>query len=81
MVTGTGATLFELDDGFQSYFNGVDQTIEPDNHVTLVSQYKVYFFELLFDFWLNERSDTDYGSTGCEEFMRGIQNRCSMRFL
>ena len=41
MVTGTGATLFELDDGFQSYFNGVDQTIEPDNHVTLVSQYKV----------------------------------------
>ena len=52
LVRDTGATLFEMDDGSQAFFNKVDQTIEPDNHVTLVSFYKVcIFFELLCEFW------------------------------
>ena len=52
LVRDTGATLFEMDDASQAFFNKVDQTIEPDNHVTLVSFYKVcIFFELLCDFW------------------------------
>ena len=41
MVQRTGASLFELDEGSLAYFNEVDQTIEPDSHVTLVPFYKV----------------------------------------
>ena len=50
LVRDTGATLFEMDDGSQAFFNKVDQTIEPDNHVTLVSFYKVRLF---FQYFVN----------------------------
>ena len=41
LVRDTGASLFELDEASLAYFNEVDQTIEPDSHVTLVPFYKV----------------------------------------
>ena len=47
LVRKTGASLFELDEGSLAYFNEVDQTIEPDSHVTLVPFYKVCTFFLI----------------------------------
>jgi len=65
LVRDTGATLFEMDDGSQAFFNKVDQTIEPDNHVTLVSFYKVpderlvEVKEKFATFYENKKSQTD----------------------
>ena len=52
MVRDTGASLFELDEGSLAYFYEVDQTIEPDSHVTLVPFYKVRKY-ILFNYFVN----------------------------
>ena len=41
LARDTGASFFELDEGSLAYFNEVDQTVEPDSHVTFVPFYKV----------------------------------------
>ena len=41
LVRDTSASFFELDEGALAYFNEVDQTVEPDSHVTFVPFYKV----------------------------------------
>ena len=48
LVRDTSASFFELDEGALAYFDEVDQTVEPDSHVTFVPFYKVLtavFFE------------------------------------
>ena len=44
LVRDTSASFFELDEGALAYFNEVDQTVEPDSHVTFVPFYKVCMY-------------------------------------
>ena len=46
LVRDTSASFFELDEGALAYFNEVDQTVEPDSHVTFVPFYKVCMYNL-----------------------------------
>ena len=50
LVRDTSASFFELDEGSLAYFNEVDQTVEPDSHVTFVPFYKVCMY-ILFNYF------------------------------